>query len=334
LAPPASLASARRRLLTPAFPWQNSFFLSKMRCAALGILALLFLSFAGDFIGAASPVNLPLSAEFQFKDGTINMNARFSAFSGNTGVEQAGAAITLVKDLLMRFAAPIFILFLVIIGVRMVVAVDAEKAKGMRFRIATIIAATMAIGLAEVMSKAFKGLTTNNAVPWAADSLVSKTIVEQIAGIFDFVIFLLALAAVVVVIFNAALLFIAEGNPDEFKTHTRAIVYACLGLVIIALTHPLTKAVLGVGLGVTAPSGPNLSADFWKEAVGVTNFLLGFVGAAAMILAIWAGFRWMTAGDDEEAVASSRKILINALIGIAVVVSSYTIVNFLIPTLS
>ena len=304
-----------------------------MRCAALGILALLFLSFAGDFIGAASPVNLPLSAEFQFKDGTIDMNARFSAFSSAaTGVGQAGAAITLVKDLLMRFAAPIFILFLVIIGVRMVVAVDAEKAKGMRFRIATVIAATMAIGLAEVMSKAFKGLGGTS--PWAADSLVSKTIVEQIAGIFDFVIFLLALAAVLVVIFNAALLFIAEGNPDEFKTHTRAIVYACLGLVIIALTHPLTKAVLGVGLGVTAPSGPNLSADFWKEAVGVTNFLLGFVGAAAMILAIWAGFRWMTAGDDEEAVASSRKILINALIGIAVVVSSYTIVNFLIPTLS
>jgi len=67
------------------------------------------------------------------------------------------------------------------------------------------------------------------------------------------------------------------------------------------------------------------------EIIGnILNYVLSFVGVVLLIIVIYGGFLWMTAGGDEEKVGKARKLIINGAIGLAIILSSYAILNFLI----
>ncbi len=55
---------------------------------------------------------------------------------------------------------------------------------------------------------------------------------------------------------------------------------------------------------------------------------LGLVAIIFFIMIIIAGFRWMTAGGNEEAITSSKKNISNAIIGLVVILFSYAITYF------
>lgn len=65
----------------------------------------------------------------------------------------------------------------------------------------------------------------------------------------------------------------------------------------------------------------------------IIRVFLGLLGIIAVVLIIYAGFLWMTAGGNEDKVAQSKKILANAAIGLAIVLSSYAIVSFVMSRL-
>ncbi len=60
---------------------------------------------------------------------------------------------------------------------------------------------------------------------------------------------------------------------------------------------------------------------------------LGLLGTVALGLILYAGFRWMTAGGNEETIAEAKKILVNATIGLAIILSSFAITSFIINKL-
>ena len=62
----------------------------------------------------------------------------------------------------------------------------------------------------------------------------------------------------------------------------------------------------------------------------VLNILSIFVGIAAVIMIIIAGFRYITSNGDSGAITSSRNTIIYAIVGIIVVALSQTIVRFVI----
>lgn len=62
----------------------------------------------------------------------------------------------------------------------------------------------------------------------------------------------------------------------------------------------------------------------------VTRFALGMVGALFLLYFIYGGFMWMTAGGEAERVKKSRQALLQAIIGVAIVVFSYSIIGFIL----
>lgn len=60
----------------------------------------------------------------------------------------------------------------------------------------------------------------------------------------------------------------------------------------------------------------------------IIRTILTFLGIIAVIIVLWGGFTWMTAGGDTEKVDRAKKILINGLIGLAIVLMSYAITTF------
>lgn len=58
----------------------------------------------------------------------------------------------------------------------------------------------------------------------------------------------------------------------------------------------------------------------------IINQVLPLVGALFLIMFIWGGVQWFTAGGDEGKVKRARQTLTNAAIGIAIVMGAYLLV--------
>ncbi|MFH1668261.1 MAG: hypothetical protein ABH884_04560 [Candidatus Komeilibacteria bacterium] len=64
--------------------------------------------------------------------------------------------------------------------------------------------------------------------------------------------------------------------------------------------------------------------------VNIIRFFLGFLGLIAVILMMYGGFIWMTSGGDPAKIDKAKRILINAIIGIIIILSAFIITAFVI----
>ena len=65
----------------------------------------------------------------------------------------------------------------------------------------------------------------------------------------------------------------------------------------------------------------------------VANILLFIVGAVAVIMLIIGGVRYTISGGDQGQVTAAKNTILYAVIGIAVAIFAYAIVNFVIDSL-
>ncbi len=76
------------------------------------------------------------------------------------------------------------------------------------------------------------------------------------------------------------------------------------------------------------------SAETLPQLIGkVVEVILGFLGIVFVLLIIWAGFQWMTAGGDTGKVDKAKKLIINAIIGVVIIMTSYGITKFVIDNI-
>lgn len=73
--------------------------------------------------------------------------------------------------------------------------------------------------------------------------------------------------------------------------------------------------------------------DLKVAIVRIIQILLGFLGIIAVIMILYGGFIWMTSGGDPAKIEKAKKILINTVIGIIIILSSYIITAFIIRAL-
>lgn len=100
---------------------------------------------------------------------------------------------------------------------------------------------------------------------------------------------------------------------------------------ILAIT--LLPNVAFAQLGSVKPPTAGLSTRSFSEmVVGIVNVALGFVTVIALAVIIYGGFRWMTAGGNEESVGEAKKILTAGIIGLVVVLIAWVIITFVAST--
>jgi len=70
--------------------------------------------------------------------------------------------------------------------------------------------------------------------------------------------------------------------------------------------------------------------NFINDKIGsVIGIVLSFIGVIFLILMIYAGISWMTAAGNQEKVTKAKNLIINAIIGLIIVLSAYTISSFI-----
>jgi len=87
----------------------------------------------------------------------------------------------------------------------------------------------------------------------------------------------------------------------------------------------VTKGVYG--------SDINNQTIYTNYIVNIINWVLGFLGIAAVILIIYGGILWMTSMGDDKGAKKGKEVIMNAVIGLAIILGAYVIVNFVITAL-
>ncbi len=81
-------------------------------------------------------------------------------------------------------------------------------------------------------------------------------------------------------------------------------------------------------IGASAYGSNSDDVDFRLQVIRVINISLTFLGIIFLALILFSGFQWMTAGGNPENVAKAKKRLINAVIGLIIILASWTISYF------
>ncbi len=74
-------------------------------------------------------------------------------------------------------------------------------------------------------------------------------------------------------------------------------------------------------------------ADIQTTIGQLIRVLLGFLGVVAVVIILLGGFKWMTAGGNDEKVAEAKRLIIAGIIGLAIILSAYAIASFVISSL-
>lgn len=73
--------------------------------------------------------------------------------------------------------------------------------------------------------------------------------------------------------------------------------------------------------------------DIREIIANIIKVALGLLGIAALVLILYGGYKWMTAAGNEDQISEAKKILTNATIGLVIILSAYSIVNFVLTNL-
>lgn len=88
-------------------------------------------------------------------------------------------------------------------------------------------------------------------------------------------------------------------------------------------------------LGLSYAEGTGLTnQDIRFTIARIINISLSLLGIIVVVIIIYAGFEWMTAGGSEDKVASAKERITYAIIGLAIILSAYAITNFVVKNLS
>lgn len=91
-------------------------------------------------------------------------------------------------------------------------------------------------------------------------------------------------------------------------------------------------APLDTGLSQVAATGLG-STDIRITVAKIIRAALGLLGIVALVLVLYGGFVYMTAGGNEDRIAQGKKILVNAGIGLIIILSAFGIVSFVMNQL-
>ncbi|HTM68500.1 MAG TPA: pilin [Candidatus Binatia bacterium] len=102
-------------------------------------------------------------------------------------------------------------------------------------------------------------------------------------------------------------------------------------IAIAAVALPLVTMAQGVDLGLNYATAIGLGTQDVRTTVSnVIKAFMGLLGIVAVVIILLGGFKWMTAGGNEEKVAEAKKLIVSGIIGLVIILSAYAIAQFVV----
>lgn len=124
-------------------------------------------------------------------------------------------------------------------------------------------------------------------------------------------------------------MLIVESVAYTYRDRFAFTVVAALGLLLLPISAFAQDSAADVATAAGFSTGSVLTT------IGtIISVILGFVGVIFLLLLIYSGFVWMTAGGEEEKIKKAKRTLINATIGIIITFSAYAIASFIMNAIA
>lgn len=241
------------------------------------------------------------------------------------GADIIVAAIQRFLDFFKLIATPITVLFIVIMGVRMVSAgKDNEEVWGqsknfISYAMQGLIVIFMADSLISVFFGS-EGEVLRNGESGAQEFGRRSTTLFQ--GIYQLIQVVISSIAVFMLVMAGMRYVAGSASDDQIAKAKNQITWALVGLFVVGISEFVVKEVLFQN------QGKKLGIEEAKLLfVQLTNFLSGTIGTLSFIFMIYAGYLYVFGFQNEDNVGKAKKILEGAVVGIVLALAAFAIVN-------
>lgn len=107
-------------------------------------------------------------------------------------------------------------------------------------------------------------------------------------------------------------------------------VFVMLPMLVLATSTPIT--VDDLGLSPVGETGLG-QRDIRETVASIIRVALSLLGIVAVVIILIGGFKWMTAGGNDEQVGEAKKWIFSGIIGLAIILSAYALASFVINKL-
>jgi hypothetical protein len=113
-----------------------------------------------------------------------------------------------------------------------------------------------------------------------------------------------------------------------------AILLASFALAFSAIALPAAVGaqsdVFGLQYGESTGLG---NQDPRETAANIIRAGLGVLGIVAVVIVLWGGVLWMTAGGNDDRVQTAKKVLFSGMIGLIIIFSAFALTQFVVNQL-
>ncbi len=164
-------------------------------------------------------------------------------------------------------------------------------------------------------------------------------------GILDILLRIAGLVAVGFVIYGGFRFVMSQGESENIKNARSTIINALIGVAIAVLASTLVNFVASqfatsnittnrnINQQVDVSSLPQVDPTSGSPVESILRIVFGLLGGIALIVIIISAIRLMTASGDPQAISKARDTLIYAAVGLAIAISAFTIVTFVVNRL-
>jgi len=109
--------------------------------------------------------------------------------------------------------------------------------------------------------------------------------------------------------------------------------FAVIALILVPFLGITQVSALDVGINEVEDS-VELGNKDPRETVGqIINVAMLFLGIIAVGIILVGGFKWMTAGGNDEKVGEAKKLMGSGVIGLVIVLAAWGIASFILDQL-
>lgn len=124
---------------------------------------------------------------------------------------------------------------------------------------------------------------------------------------------------------------------ERYRTKLRTFILTALVIGGVFFVLPRLASAAAVNLGLTPAVGSAIglgSADIRVTAAKIIRNLFGLLGIVAVAIILYGGFLWMTSQGEEETINKAKRVIVNGVIGLAIILSAVAITQFILSRLT
>ena len=153
----------------------------------------------------------------------------------------------------------------------------------------------------------------------------------EIYGLVNFLKSITGVVAVLMIIISGISTIAAGGEEEQLTKQKKVFMWIIIGLILMLIDQTIIDNIFTIPVqGNSDQIGISNVTTIINLIGRIIQFGLGFVGIIALTMLIYGSGLMITNFGNDEAIEKSKKIIKNALIGIIVIISAYTIVSTLI----